>query len=385
MCPLIALPRGPLPKAPDLFGLRKGFVCTCKTSRNQSRPLAVGQRVERASGIAVTSELWDAVWDCDEWPFRLYEIEIDPHDLFAGQRDHSLIFLTSAFRVVRAVAMEEVLGPRAGELGPQLADLQRLPWLAPKRPVDVAAAEALVREVYAVAAGLTKLRAAPMHLVERWDEACRADLGATASGAPGSVAALLNLERDAQLGPLEATRYNFPMRALRRAFLRQCYGRMWDAGWDAAFGDFQRRSTWTHARSVKSAERAWTKLRDKVTARHDDMRRAAALAAQRMLGAEAMDDEVSCEGLEGRGVCVIAAPAHPLIADMLRITGMNEVALSGWNFSVSALSTALSLVEMTVAEVERSVSQPLLELFRMGLWPIGDAGGSFVVYAPRAT
>jgi hypothetical protein len=33
--------------------------------------------------------------------------------------------------------------------------------------------------------------------------------------------------------------------------------------------------------------------------------------------------------------------------------------------------------------VERSPARPILDLFRMGLWPIGEVNGSFVVYAPE--
>jgi len=45
--------------------------------------------------------------------------------------------------------------------------------------------------------------------------------------------------------------------------------------------------------------------------------------------------------------------------------------MEAWNFSVSAVTLAINLLETTVAGLERAPARPILELFRMGLWPIG--------------
>jgi hypothetical protein len=66
----------------------------------------------------------------------------------------------------------------------------------------------------------------------------------------------------------------------------------------------------------------------------------------------------------------------------LHAAGMSDVATDAWNFSLSAMITAIDVLETPVHEAERSPSKPLLELFRMGLWPIGEVGGLFVVYTP---
>ena len=342
----------------------QAFVCATKTSKNVRGPLAVGARVARSSGIIAGNDPFVALWDCDEWPLQVYEVVVDPADLFLGSGE--LLLKTSAFRVVREVPLEEVFGPRASELGPSFDDIRTLPWLAPKRAPDADTLTRLVHEVYESAGerGIGRVR---VGLVQDWRDACAADQRVTEQ--KGSPTALIKGARAARppLSEDEEERRSLCTRVLRCILFRQSYVRAWEAGWEVAFNASLRASMkQNRPGDAKAAKRAWAKLRDKATSRRDASRRAAFRTAQHML----------------------EALPHNEVADLdpsfeeLHAAGMSDVATDAWNFSLSAMITAIDVLETPVHEAERSPSKPLLELFRMGLWPIGEVGGLFAIYTP---
>ena len=191
----------------------------------------------------------------------------------------------------------------------------------------------------------------------------------------GSPAALINVVRDTQASRREEDhKLSIGTRMLRRILLRQSYARAWEAGWEAAFAASLRASmSQNRPGDAKAAKRTWAKLRDKSANRHDAARRAAVRAAQRMLDATPDGDRTLGQG--GAGDVDPTAEIHA--------AGGSEVATGAWNFSISAIITAVDVLETPVTEVERSPSRPLLELYRMGLWPIGEVDGRFfLVYSP---
>jgi hypothetical protein len=353
----------------------QAFVCAFKTSTNVQGPLTVNERVARSSGFIAGNEPVAALWGCDGWPLHFYEVVVDPADLFVGRGE--MLLKTSAFRVVKEVPPEEVFGPRARELGPILDEIRRVPWLAPKGPPDLGAVERLVHDIYAIVAEHQKMPPLPPGIVQDWEGACTVDQRVAGPEAKGSPAALIKAVRSAPGNQRDDDyRVDIATRTLRRILLRQSFAHAWEAGWEAAFGAMLRSSMkQNRPGDAKGAKRAWAKMRDKYEKHRDAARRAALHTAQRMLDARP----------EGHGV-ILRNPADGDPEDPLaeiRDAGALEVATDAWNFSLSAMVTAIDVLETPVAEVERSPSRPMLELFRMGLWPIGEAaGGVFALYTP---
>jgi len=150
----------------------QAFVCASRTSKNVQGPLTVGERVARRSGFIAGNEPVASLWGCDEWPLQVYEVVVDPADLFVGRGE--MLLKTSAFRVVKEVPLEEVFGPRAGEIGPILDDIRTIPWLTPKAPPDPDVVAELVREVYAIVTEHKKVRPLPgMSLAPRISASAR--------------------------------------------------------------------------------------------------------------------------------------------------------------------------------------------------------------------
>lgn len=348
----------------------QAFVCATKASKNVRGPLALNERVARSSGFIAGNEPMTSLWDCTEWPFQIYEVLVDPADLFVGRGE--LLLKTSAFRVVREVPLAEVFGARAGELGPIFDDVRGFPWLAPKGSPDPDAIARLVREVYAIVAEHKKVRPLPIGIVTEWDGACDADQRVDALGSP---VAWINAARDARRATRSEEDYeqlSLGTRVLRHILLRQSYARTWEAGWEASFNASLRASMKQRPGDAKAAKRTWARLREKTGDRHDAARRAAMRTAQEMLDATL------------NGVRTPGSDDDDSTFSEIRAAGVDDITTNAWNFSLSAMITAADVLETPVHEVECSPSKPLLELFRMGLWPIGEVGGLFIVYSPSA-
>lgn len=350
----------------------QAFVCTTKNSKNVRGPLTVNTRVTCKSGIIAGNDPVAALWGCDEWPLQTYEVVVDPADLFVGRGE--MLLKTSACRVVREVPLEEVFGPRASEIGPILDSIRTTPWLAPKGPPDPDTIARLVREVYAIVGEHQPVRPLPVVVLEEWGGACSAD--ARVGVSEGTPAGLIKTVREVHSPrPEDLDRIAIGTRVLRRILLRQSYARVWEAAWEAAFNASLRSSMQQNrAGDAKAARRTWAKLREKATDRHDAARRAAFRAAQRL-------HDATPDG-EGNLQRDTFSDVDSVLAEV-QAAGAADVATAAWNFSLSAIITAIDALEMPVREVERSPSRPLLELFRMGLWPIGEMDDRFfVVYSP---
>ena len=374
-------------KIPEPGKPLQAFACAFKSSKNVRGPLAVGERVARSSGFLLGNEIATAFWDCDAWPFLVYEVVIDPPDVCVGQGE--LMVKTIAFRVVREVPLDEIYGAGAAKIGPLLAEMRRIPWLAPKGPLDVHAVEELVRDVYASAAPYVKARAVPLRIVRHWGEACAADIRVASSRTPGSLSHLTQTALEEGVLPtIEGTELFLPIRALLRSLFAQSYVPMWDAGWEVAYKAFLGWSMKQIPRGdAKAAQRTWNKLREEYTSRRDDLRRAALRAAKEMLKIASHSDigGGGKAGADGPSIArILNGKGHPPAAlEALRSEGLNDVSVDAWNFSLSAFSTARDVLHATIAGMEGAPSHRVLDLFRMGLWPIGDVDGSFLVYAPE--
>jgi hypothetical protein len=60
------------------------------------------------------------------WPFRLFEVSVDDEHRLPAKGDGDTIHARS-LRVEREVGLEELLGPRAGEIARVLEELPRYP------------------------------------------------------------------------------------------------------------------------------------------------------------------------------------------------------------------------------------------------------------------
>jgi hypothetical protein len=289
---------------------------------------------------------------------------------------------TAAFRVVREVSIDEVYGPGAAKLDAVLADLRSIPWLAPTGPVNVTAVEEIVRELYARAAPYVKVSPAPVRIERKWIEACAADVDTSSSSDPRALGELTHWAREEAVLPEIRDRDLFvPVRTLRRVVFAQCYPPAWDAAWQIAYASFLR---WSMKEDVppgnaKAAQRTWKRLREKITSRRDDARRSAVQTARGMMGVDWKPGDDDADAPRTR----TGAARVQAVLDGHRATGMNDVTLDAWNFSISAMTGVIDVMLATVADAERLPSHSLLDLFRMGLWPIGLVDGSFVVYAPE--
>lgn len=355
---------------PKLGTPLRAFVCATKTSKNVRGPLAIGQRVARPAGFVAGNEPVASLWGCDEWPMQVFEVVVDPADLFLGRGE--MLLKTLAFRVVKEVPLEEVFGARAKELGVLFERVRSTPWLAPPKSLTPEMLGRLVSELYEVTSEYKSVRPLPVALMSDWSGACSTDQAVTAT--KGSPAGFV----DAARKPLGEDDYQVSIstRVLRRILIRQSYVRMWEAGWEAAFGDYLRSSMkQNRPGDAKAAKRTWSKMRDKIEARREEARRAAIRTAYRMLDAAPDGQGDALFGKEDR-------------SDVSEITaaGGSRVATEAWNFALSALTTAIAVLESPVVGLARSPSGPLFELYQMGLWPLGEVNAKvFAIYAPSRT
>lgn len=333
----------------------QAYFAVSKIAGRGSGPYSVGQRVERRSGFVAGNEPSTAFWEHHRWPFHLYEITVDPRDVVIGQGE--LLLKTTAFRVVRELAMEELLGPRAADVGVLFDELHAAPWLAPAQPVDLAAIQALVESFYACAGDHIRVRAAPVSIVRQWEAARAADQRATYGAAsPDSWMAITHALREAApdlAADDDAT--HFTTSALRRMMIQQHFARAWDAGWQAGYASALRESMKAvRPGDAKGAKRAWTKLREEMTDRRDSARRAATHAARRMLiGMDTAEElpEQDDDSPKAR---------RAIIDQMVDRGGASAVSFDAWNFALPVIATAMDLMDAALDGAERSAFRPFV-------------------------
>ncbi len=355
----------------------QAYLAVPSTPKSAIGPYTPGQRVAHRSGFIAGNEPSTAFWNCDRWPFHLYEISVDPRDLVVGQGE--LLLKTTAFRVVRELGLEELLGPRAADVSALFDDLRAATWLAPAQPVDVETVRALVLDFYARVAEHVLVRAASIDIVRHWGVAHDADQSVTlAVDAPESLMSLTQAVRDAGgLPSPEDEALGFTTAAMRRIILHQHFARGWDAGWQASYACFLRESMKSvRPGDAKAAKRAWTKLRDQITDRRDAARRVALQEVRRMMGVvtsvrDLPEEQVRADGINGS-----------ILQQMVRRGGVSDVSIDAWNFAVPAVAAAIDVLDSLLVCTERPPMRPLFDLFRMGVWPIGVVGRKFVVYVP---
>jgi hypothetical protein len=349
------------------------YIAVPRISTHPGSPFAVGQRIERNSGVVVGNEPWTAVWECKRWPFRLYEIAVDPRDVIVGQGE--MLLKTVAFRVVRELGLDEVLGARASDVEALFDALRCAPWLAPARSVDLSAVASLVQDFYARAAAHVRVRALPVGIVRHWGDATNADRHATHE--PASAESLMSLTealRDVVIPP-DASDDAWGIKlSLHRIALHQHFARAWDAGWQAGSEHCLRESAKAvRPGDAKGAKRAWAKLREQITDRRDSARRSATQEATRMLAGPTSAEELDEPDAE---------PAGGTRDALERAVGFSEVSRDAWNFALPVIATAMDAMDAALTCIEGSPFSPLFDLFRMGVWPIGPVQRMFVVYIP---
>src|SRR4051812_18929240 len=117
------------------------YVCGWSGSANARGPYVTGAPLARARGDLIARTVDQALWDCDGWPARLYEVRALPGELF-GATEH--LARARALEVVRELPLAEALGPRATEVIALLDDLPRGRWLARPARLDESRVVALV-------------------------------------------------------------------------------------------------------------------------------------------------------------------------------------------------------------------------------------------------
>jgi hypothetical protein len=331
----------------------------------------------REDGFIVGTTLDNALWDCEGWPCAIYEVEMEQADLYPMGE---ILLKTLALRILRVVPPEDAFGPRGAEIVGFMDALGRFPWLAPPVLPDLTRVDALVSEHYALLGGYALVKPCPVRIVDDWRTACRADIEAAKSRTETYV----RIQR-AIANHLSNDEFLNRRNALGRVLVRRAYGRLWEAAWDRAYAAFL---PTTMAKvpqgNAPAARREWAKIRRLVTDRRDADRRGATKAILQQFTPDLSDEDEDDDDDDDCGEVVANGAAMP--RDLRQIfpeSGRTMVPIDAWNFSVTATTEAFRTIGLLLAAPERPIpSKPLLELYRMGLWPVGETKKNFVVFVP---
>jgi hypothetical protein len=294
------------------------------------------------------------------WPIMMYEVE--PLDVAETMPS---FFTVRSYRVVRDVPLTEVFGERAHELAVLMDRIGMFTWLAPEVAVGEEHLADLVEAHYVALSSFSPLEVLRVRLVTTWGEAEAASHAVVEeaererSPAVGSRAlALAAAHHAVEIGAGDLSRLNAAGRARDAPAWRAC-----QPAWRAAF------------RVASIAFLA--KLRRKVEMARCDLRAASDLC----LGGAA----VFLPTVEHAREPCLRMPRFGGVEEAFK-TDVRPVLAQAWSFTVGAMG-AVSLAAECLVELPDQPNPwlPVVSLLGLGVWPIGEVDGRFVVYRPPAS
>lgn len=288
------------------------------------------------------------------WPAVVHEVE---PALVEEERKHFL--WARLFRVVREVPPSEVFGPGAEAFVTLLNQLRTFPWLSPRSTPDETYVAEKVERHYVALGSYSAAAPVPVRIIKTWAEATNATTiaGREHSRRESAGEAYRALVGAIDESPIAVERPNAANLALS-APEKLADTDAWHAAWHAA-----------------SAE---------------------------LLGTLATTDDVERVGQRidaGRDTCLgVTRFSRPVVEHgVLRYTNAPELAnlmeefgteigplaTAAWAFASAASHVASRAAEhILVLPTHPNPWLPLVELFRVGAWPIGEVDGRFVVLCP---
>ncbi len=368
------------------------------------RGLSVGTTIGHAIGLWANRE--GAEYGTN-WPVRVFEGTVDDDDLLDALDGGEGGLRVRALHVEREVAACETLGPRADDVARFVDDVDHIRWLRPqtREGMDARVTE-LVGEHYAALRDYGAVSTPPVELVRTWHEARdrhdqiqrRPDAETTAinlacsvrgntTAAVGAQLAQHKLTRSAYfgawnaawseagrsaatgisasgpLGPFAALEEHYRLATALRAVdgmvkaLGAAREAAWQGGWDAAYDLF------TYAPGNVPAPEV--------------MFRQAIAEAQRAFDRHVPDK-----------------PIHSLDCAVCREgPGWRKRIIAGFILRTcekvfTAAVTAAQLVGWRAAYLVNVVPRadpwrPLIDIWRLGGWPLGPTEGSYLVFLPQ--
>jgi hypothetical protein len=344
----------------------RAYVCSTRASATAKGPFRVGDAARAQKEVLAALALDDALSEHHAWPIALYEVEVDPD---RARRVNDSYLAVRSFRVLRDVPLLEAFGPRTEELVALLEQIRRFPWLAPRSAPDTERVTGLVQSHYAALGAYAPVEALPCRIVTTWNEAMNADNDALHRGPSPSpyVEATDAAEDAAQESPFAEARGN----AIRKAEIVPhylAYRAMWEAAWEVASAALIATAARTGTADARIRVRAIDRIRDKLVASRDRCRRC---AWEAILAVRAHEEEPS------------PSPNAPTLESMGKRSDpeLMHAWLPAWNFANMAVGTVGRAGRYMVSLPDApNPSAPLVELLRMGAWPIDEVDGAFVVF-----
>jgi hypothetical protein len=342
------------------------YVCASRSSAVLKGPYPVGSTARSSKGVIVARELDDALREHDAWPITLHEVEVAPDQVLDADERYVKV---RSFRVLRDLPLSEAFGARADELVALFGELRRSPWLAPRAAADAERVTDLIRSRYTALGAYARVEALPCRIVTTWADAMRADNDA------------LHRERipahsdDAMGAALDAVRESPTFEARAHAICKAqivpfhlAYQAMWEAAWEAAAAAMLASAIRTGTADARIRVRAMGRIRDKLDASRDRCRRA---AWQAILAVRAHEEDPDQPANQPTMKSLAARSDEELV----------PVWTTAWNFADAAATTVARAAKHLVAlPDEPNPWLPLVELFRMGAWPIDEVDRAFVVF-----
>jgi hypothetical protein len=337
------------------------YFCSWSDPRHGAYALSPGAVLARPAGLVVARLVDRALLSCRAWPPFLYEVEVDVADVRVSIES---LLRVSRLRLLRPIPLKEAFGPRAKEIDAIHEELPGMPWLAPSAPADSAHVDELVRRFYAGLAHYAPVTPRRARVVGRWHDF--ASPSSWPDPAAGEVAALDAIERQTRriLGREVA------QQAVGRGPYRLSYAAVWRACWRRAAAAFV--DDWVPSGAV-DPELADGELYGALASARERCSVVAQEMAQLFLDAPTT-------GKEHDRLMRYIRDA------LLRRSGeaFQGVWKESWNAALEPVLVLRDLLYHLVLLPEApNPWLPLLDLYRLGLWPVGVGhGGEYLVYAP---
>jgi hypothetical protein len=349
----------------------RAYVCASPAAALHKGPYHVGVGVEASKGVLVARELDDALIEHHAWPVTLHEVETVQMHVVDEDEQHLKV---RKFRVVRDLPLSDAFGPHANEIIELFAQLRRWPWLAPRAALDAERVAGLIRSHYAALGAYASVDALPCRIVTTWDDAMVADNDALVrKGRPPPSDPAMGAALDAlQESPL----FEPWGHAIRKALVvpyHLAFQAMWEAAWDAGAAALLTTAARTGTTDTRTRVKAINRIRGKLDASRDRCRRAAwqAVLAQHEAAAhpERAANRATLESLAARSDDELVA-----------------VWTTAWNFATAA-ATAVGRAARHMVALPDAPNPwlPLVELYRMGAWPIDEVAGAYVLFCRAPT
>lgn len=370
--------------------------------------LPVGSTVRRKRGIRLGVTLRDALVDRaggalgEGWPLRIFEVEVAQPDIVDTDAG---ILRARAFSVAREIPLADAFGPRVAEVAAVLAGLPGVRWLRPAgAPLAEPRIADLVAEHQRALSDYQSVAALPLRIERTWRNAIRLIKDR-------ETYIRSRCECPAVLAVTQARVGTTVEGALRVAVAQACaaaHGGAWDAAWDAGGRSELAGITAEPLFAVAQAtdRRAVARAMETVSVAHAAAREPARVAARRTLVLEVFTPSSADMPL---GNEIFAGATSAALAAVARLPRPHLDARNAYGVSmlttrdemVTGFCTSVTIVGLTLAVMaarhagwhvahlilgpaERDPWRPLLDVWRLGAWPIGALGGAFVVYVPEA-